>query len=188
MDTGQLHHALETLGALLEYRGEHYDIVLIGGGALLLLGLIERPTQDLDIVSRVEGERWVEGEPLPDGLAKAIAEVATTLALAPDWLNPGPSFLNEHGLPSGFSDRVLIRRYQGLTIRLAARVDQITFKLLAAVNEGPRSKHFRDLQRLAPSQEELLIGARWCQNHNTWPRFHDTLQQTLAAFGCDDVS
>ncbi|MES2643419.1 MAG: DUF6036 family nucleotidyltransferase [Myxococcota bacterium] len=62
MKTLAMHHAdlqeaLETLGALLASRGQHYDIVVIGGGALLLLGLIDRPTRDLDIVSRIDGER-----------------------------------------------------------------------------------------------------------------------------------
>ena len=52
MDTAQLDEALETLGAVLEMRREPYDLVLIGGGALLLLKLLDRPTQDLDIVAQ----------------------------------------------------------------------------------------------------------------------------------------
>ena len=65
MNHADLTTALETLGQLLDHQGESYDIVLIGGGALLLTGLIERPTRDLDIVARVEGTLWVEGEPMP---------------------------------------------------------------------------------------------------------------------------
>ena len=42
-----LEEALSTLGQLLQDRGEAYDVVVIGGGALLLLGLIVRPTKDL---------------------------------------------------------------------------------------------------------------------------------------------
>ena len=37
-----LEEALETLGELLGERGCSYDVVAIGGGSLLLLGLITR--------------------------------------------------------------------------------------------------------------------------------------------------
>ena len=36
------------LGELLADRGHAVELVAIGGGSLLLLGLIERPTKDLD--------------------------------------------------------------------------------------------------------------------------------------------
>jgi hypothetical protein len=41
------------IGAYLEDRGESLEVVGIGGSALLLLGMIERPTQDLDLVAEV---------------------------------------------------------------------------------------------------------------------------------------
>lgn len=186
MDTARLHEALETLGAILESRGEAHDIIVIGGGALLLLGLIERPTQDLDIVSRVEGDRWVEGEPMPLGLAGAIVEVARALDLDDHWLNAGPTDLLRYGLPPGFGDRVVVQRYGGLVVRLAARVDQVAFKLYAAVDQGPRSKHFRDLRLLAPGREELETAARWCQTHDTSAPFRDMLLQALATLGIEN--
>lgn len=65
MDTADLREALDTLGEVLASRGQEYDLVLIGGGALHLLGLIQRPTRDLDIVSGIEAGRWIEGEPVP---------------------------------------------------------------------------------------------------------------------------
>ena len=48
-----LREALELIGAYLEDRGESVEVVGIGGSALLLLGMIERPTQDLDLVAEV---------------------------------------------------------------------------------------------------------------------------------------
>jgi hypothetical protein len=48
-----LREALELIGAYLEDRGESLEVVGIGGSALLLLGMIERPTQDLDLVAEV---------------------------------------------------------------------------------------------------------------------------------------
>lgn len=186
METADLHEALETLGAILASRGQDYDIVLIGGGALLLLGLIDRPTRDLDIVSRIEGERWVEGEPMPGPLAQAIADVASALDLRDHWLNAGPTSLLRFGLPGGFADRVVTQRYGALTVRLAGRVDQVAFKLYAAVDQGPRSKHFKDLRLLSPTRDELLGAARWCQTHDTSEPFRDMLLQALAALGIED--
>ena len=187
MEAADLHEALETLGAVLATRGQDYDIVVIGGGALLLLGLLDRPTRDLDIVSRIEGGRWLEGEPMPVPLAQAIAEVASALDLDAHWLNAGPTSLLRFGLPSGFADRVVVRRHGGLTVRLAARVDQVAFKLYAAVDQGPRSKHFKDLRRLMPSESELLEAARWCRTHDTSPAFREMLVQALAALGVEDA-
>ena len=58
--------ALAALGELLAARGLHYEVVLVGGGNLILRELINRPTtKDLDIL----GERTAEGvtpiRPLP---------------------------------------------------------------------------------------------------------------------------
>src|SRR3989304_5622368 len=44
----QLEAALEALGDLLASRGLHYEVVLIGGGNLILRGLVTRPTTTED--------------------------------------------------------------------------------------------------------------------------------------------
>jgi hypothetical protein len=41
----------------LQERGFSCELVAAGGSALLLLGLLERPTRDLDVVALVEGGR-----------------------------------------------------------------------------------------------------------------------------------
>ena len=38
------------LGELLRDRGLRYELLAIGGGALQLLGLITRPTRDIDVI------------------------------------------------------------------------------------------------------------------------------------------
>jgi len=53
----QLEAALSALGELLASRGVRYELVLVGGGNLILRGLITRPTtKDLDIL----GERVLD--------------------------------------------------------------------------------------------------------------------------------
>jgi len=54
IDGQHLDEALRTLGEVLEARGLTYEIVAIGGSALMLLGLISRPARDLDALALVE--------------------------------------------------------------------------------------------------------------------------------------
>ena len=50
LERDRLDEALATLGALLEERGEAIGVLIVGGGSLLLLGVVERPTADVDVV------------------------------------------------------------------------------------------------------------------------------------------
>lgn len=183
-----LEEALTTLGELLQDRGEAYDVVVIGGGALLLLGLIERPTKDLDAVARVEGERWLRAEPFPDGLSRAVVDVAEALDLVDDWLTPGPAGLVDLGLPDGFEERVIVRAYGTLTIRLAAVEDLVAFKLYAAADHWPdQGRHLADLRRLGPTTDRLVAAAKWCRTHDPSEGFRDMLLlPVLAELGVED--
>src|ERR1700691_2750402 len=137
-----LEGALEILGQLLVDRGLHYEVAAIGGGSLLLLGLIDRTTKDLDLIALVKGRELISADPLPGPLVQAAEEVGRALDLGKDWLNIGPASLLETGLPPGFMERLHIRKFRGLTLHLADRFDQICFKLYASVDQGPQSKHF----------------------------------------------
>jgi hypothetical protein len=105
--------------------------------------------------------------------------------LPDDWLNPGPTDLLDLGLPKGFADRTEVRRYGALTVRFAAREDQIAFKLYAAVDQGPDSKHFDDLRKLSPTPDELLAAARWTRTHDPSEGFRSMLHQALRALGVE---
>lgn len=185
LDHASLEQALQTLGEVLAAREEHHDLAVVGGGALLILGLIDRPTRDLDVVARVEAERWSRAEPFPPALLEAVQDVAGALDLPEDWLNPGPTDLLDLGLPVGFSDRVEVRRYGTLTVRFAAREDQVAFKLYAAVDQGPDSKHFADLRKLSPDRDELMAAARWTRTHDPSEGFRSMLHQALRALGVE---
>ena len=120
---------------------------------------------------------------MPDPLVDAVEDVAGALDLASDWLNPGPASLMDFGLPPGFEERVTVRTYGGLDVHVAGRTDLIYFKLYAAVDTGPRSKHFTDLQDLDPSDDELLSAARWTITHDTSGAFRGELLGALAELG-----
>jgi hypothetical protein len=184
----QLEAALAALGELLAARGAHYEVVLVGGGNLILRGLIVRPTtKDLDIL----GE-WTPGgiapiRPMPATLRNAVIDVGRAFGLADDWLNTGPDSLLDLGLPDGFGARLERRDFGGLVAWLAGWFDMVCFKLDAAVDQGPRSRHFQDLRDLRPGRDDLLEAARWTMSHNPSPGFRSLLVDTLRGLGVEDA-
>lgn len=181
-----LERALQTLGEALAVRGLRFDVAVVGGAALLLMGLGSRITKDVDVVALVEDDQLVAVSSLPAPLAQAAHDVAADLGLPAGWLNAGPASLVRLGLPDGFLARSRTIHYGGLTVRVAARQDQIYFKLYAAVDQGPASKHLADLQALEPSDKELLSAATWCRSHDPSPGFVQMLEATLKHLGVSD--
>jgi hypothetical protein len=189
MDRTGLERALATLGDLLAYRGEEYEIVLVGGGNLVLRGIVSRATRDADVVGqrRADG-RVVPIRQLPETLARAVSEVAQAEDLAADWLNVGPESLLDLGLPAGFEDRLALRRFGGLTVWLAAPYDLVYFKLYAAADHWPsRDRHLDDLRALHPSASDLLAAARWSRTHDPSPAFRSQLVALLSHLGVEDA-
>jgi hypothetical protein len=178
---------LEQVGALLEERKQQSEVVAIGGGGLLLLGYIKRPTRDLDLVAVIDSNGALRrAEPMPEELNAAIADVSGVNGIDPHWMNGAPSRLVDLGLPDGFMSRTVKQVYRGLTLHLASREDQIAFKLYAAADQGPKSKHAADLQKLQPTRAELLSAARWVVTHDVSEEFRSQLVQALAHFGVSD--
>ena len=181
-----LNKALDVLGQVLAERDQSHEVVVIGGGSLLLLGLIQRPTRDLDLVALVRDGRYRSASPMPSDLLRGAMEVGQALGLADDWLNAGPTDLLDFGLPDGFEDRTTQRTFGALTVHIASRYDQICFKLYASVDQGPHSKHFADLRKLEPSEEELQHAEAWCLTHDVSDVFADQLHQALDTLGATD--
>jgi hypothetical protein len=144
-----------------------------------MLGLISRPTADLDVIGLEVQGKYVKAERIPPALAEAVRDVAEALELAPTWLNNGPASLMDLGLPAGYEDRIEHRQYGTLDIHIPARADMICFKLYAAVDQGPRSKHFQDLQDMAPTQSELSAAATWCRSHDPSSGFESEMLAAL---------
>jgi hypothetical protein len=193
MEQALLKEALELVGAYLEEQGEPLELVAIGGSGLLLLGVIQRATKDLDVIAMATNEGYLRADVLPPVLLEARAAVADHLDLDEGWLNAGPrSLLNpllpNQGLPAGFQERVVIQSFGGLTLHLASRFDQMCFKLHAAVDRlNPEGKHVQDLRALKPTREELLDAARWTRIQDPSEGFFLVLLQALAAFGIHDA-
>lgn len=123
-----LEESLAVLGESLGERGVAFEIVAVGGGSLLLLGLISRPTADLDIVAFIQAGRYMPAV-LPAELVDAARATARVMGIREDWINTGPAGLLDFGLPAGFASRTVERRYGGLVVHLAGRRDQVFLKL-----------------------------------------------------------
>jgi hypothetical protein len=179
---------LGALGEQLAARGERFELVVIGGSALLALGLVNRTTKDIDIVAIRAGGDLESADPMPEGLVAARDLVARDFSLLPRWLNPGPAKLLELGLPDGFVDRLERRDYgASLTVYFASRYDQIHFKLYATVDEGGPGKHEADLRALDPTEAELIAAARWSRSHDPSPGYAEELRGALEFLGVSDV-
>jgi hypothetical protein len=88
-------------------------------------------------------------------------------------------------LPQGFEDRLVFRVFgEDLIVHFAGRIDQIHFKLYAAVDQGG-GRHEADLRALRPTRQELLDAGRWTRTHDPSPGFHELLVAKLADLGVE---
>lgn len=175
------------LGELLEARGLAYTLITVGGGSLLLQRLSVRPTRDLDVIAVGDGQALRKADVLPTPLLEAARDVGVAAGVGENWLNAGPAGLMDLGLPAGFSDRAEVRRYGSLTLHIASRFDQICFKLYAAVDQAPASKHLDDLRLLEPTADELIAAAHWSTTHDPSEGYRGQLLALLGMLGVPDA-
>jgi len=121
-------------------------------------------------------------------LLKAAHQVAVDLGLDENWLNAGPADLVDLGLPPGFTARLHQKRYGNqVTVNFISRIDQIYFKLYAAVDRGP-GYHVDDLLALQPTMEEMGAAAAWAVTHDISPAFKLILKDMLVKLGYELVA
>ena len=172
----------------------HLEIVVCGGAALNVLGLVSRVSHDVDIVALVKrvDNNQVSLE-LPSHLDQAIVRAAHRVQkifdLRDDWLSVQTAALFTHGLPEGLLTRAEARKYgSSLTIHFLSRYDQIHFKLFAALSSERRSVHVGDLLALSPSQEEMEHAALWALKDMPNEFYGPALKKLLTQIGYKDVS
>lgn len=79
-------------GRLARNEAPPVRMVVCGGAAMIVTGLLSRTTTDVDIVALLDdSQKLVAPVPLPDSLLQAAREVAETTRLSENWLNNGPS-------------------------------------------------------------------------------------------------
>ena len=179
--------ALGAVGELLAARGEQVAIVVLGGAALNLLGIVDRSTTDVDIIAlatnpthRASPAVLAHPDPLPEGLRSAITTVARDFRLDPDWMNTAPALQWKFGLPPGLELRIQWREYAALRVGFVHRTDLVAFKLFAAADRHPGNVHFQDLIALHPTQDELSAAVAWVKTQDASPHFPDIVDQVVA--------
>jgi len=171
------------VGDRLREGGATASIVVLGGAALNLLGFVDRPTRDVDVLARRDDETGAlrHPEPLPAALVKAIVEVALDFGEPRDWMNTAVAFQWVTGLPPGLEQRIEWRAFGALRVGLVAREDLIAFKLYASADQtGPASVHVSDLLALRPTPQELVQAAAWIRTQDASPDFHVVVDRVVA--------
>lgn len=193
-DKKEIEKILSALGELLNsMHAVSPELVVCGGSALNVLGLVRRATKDVDIVAFAERNakgvfHLKKAEPFPQELEHASKKVARDFDLPEKWLNPGPTSALDFGLPDGLMERVETRTFgKSLTVHFLSRFDQICFKLYAAVDQGI-GKHYSDLVSLEPEAGELEKAARWSMTHDVSEDFRQSVQGLLRHMGHTDVA
>lgn len=191
-DRQSVTEALTSLATQLEIaESAPLEIVVIGGAAMNIAGIISRPTRDVDVLALGLTDQhgrvsMVKCNPLPTALLKAAEGVARDLGLADEWLNAGPADLLDHGLPEGFEGRLTRTEYgRTLAVLVPAREDLICMKVFAAADAGI-GRHTEDLAALKPTGSELLAGARWTRTQDPSEGFRTMLVALLQFMDAQD--
>ena len=141
-----------------------FEGVVIGGSALGLMGIIQRPTRDFDILV----------PELPPAIALAARDFAKAQRVAgvdllDEWLDNGPIQLGDV-LPVGWRGRVQ-RIFEGqvLVLSTLGRPDFLKSKPFALCDRGT---DLPDVIALAPSAKELAECLPWLEVQDAnelWP-------------------
>lgn len=186
----ELNDALALEGA------EPLEWLICGGTALVVQGLAQRATRDVDVITgwRSAALELVPLREFPPSVERAIDRVAEAHPeLRRDsnrWVNLGPRRLIEAGLPHGCLDRLepLVLGAH-LTLHLPSRIDLLALKLFAAADpQGKRQQaHQADFVALAATEAELRFAIDWIltipdPNHS----LRAELRSVLLDIGHDD--
>lgn len=138
----RVQEALELLDVFLLKHGLHRDFIICGGASIILQGLSNRPTMDIDVVS-----------PQIDQQLKSISIfVADILGLRHGWLNSNASVFVDDFEP-GWESRVeQIFVGQNLEVFTVSRQDLLLSKFCAELDRG---FDLEDIKSLAPTPQEL---------------------------------
>jgi hypothetical protein len=155
---------IEAFDQHLHALGLRFEGVVIGGSALGLMGFIQRPTRDFDILV----------PELPAVIARAARDFASAqreagIDLFDDWLNNGPMQLGDI-LPAGWRERVQpIFEGRAVLLSTLGRPDLLKSKLFALCDRGT---DLPDRIALAPTVAELSACRPWLElqdGNEAWP-------------------
>lgn len=153
---------IEAFDRFLAQRGLQFDAVIIGGAALIALGVTSRTTEDIDCLF----------PKIPDEIKQASHDFVREypdFELMDNWLNNGPSSLVDD-LPEDWQGRLVpVYTGQSIVLQTLGRIDLLRTKLFALCD---RQEDLPDCIALAPTAEELTICSPWVidrDGNSFWP-------------------
>lgn len=166
---------MEAFDRYLASLGLRFEAVVIGGSALVLMGLVQRLTRDVDVLT----------PELPEAISAAARDFAKQQRqlggdLIDNWLNNGPMQLGDV-LPTGWAERVeRIFEGESLILSTLGRTDLLKSKLFALCDRGT---DLPDCIALGPTAEELAECLPWLElqdGNELWP---DHVRATVSGLG-----
>ncbi len=171
----QPRRTIEAFDRYLAERDLRLDAVVLGGAALGLLGIINRLTEDFDVM-------YPEIPRAVAAASRAFAAERTRAgdALDDDWLNNGPMSL-AGVLPAGWQER-LEPLFRGVAVHLhtLGRADLLRSKLFALCD---RALDLADCIALAPTAGELAALSEWVEHQDANPDWPAHVRATLEDLG-----
>jgi hypothetical protein len=160
---------IEKFDEYLTRRDLRFQTVIIGGAALIVLGIVKRTTKDVDCLF----------PEIPDDIKQASRDFAREnidFDLIDNWLNNGPASLVED-LPEGWQER-LAPLYTGraLVLQTLGRGDLLRTKLFALCD---RLEDWADCIALAPAAEELDGCLSWVAERDGNPYWPEHVRNTF---------
>lgn len=180
--------ALAALGRKLENCGkEPVALLICGGSALNISGLLTRATADVDVLGGTDARG--ELHKIPDWIVACAEEVAGELGLEASWLNDAAASVSAVGLPPGILFRATRRSFgRLLEVAIASRIDLIALKCFAALDPRVGRKHLGDLVDLNPTREEMSFAGDWLLDRRTSPEFRDMVRRLCEVLGHSDLA
>jgi len=165
---------------------DEHSLLVCGGSALNLSGLLDRPTRDVDVLGLVKGPKatLVVEELLPEEVRRAAETVASDLNLPSDWLNDAALEVHRMGLPVGILKRAERQMFGPcLTVYLISRQDQVALKLYAAIDREKGQRHLKDLVAIVPTLREMESAVDWLLNRPTSLQFREAVRRLAEGLG-----
>ena len=162
--------------------------MVVGGAALLALGLVSRTTRDVDVVALMKDGGAAVGRPAAARSPGSGADRGERLQPAAELAERRAGLPRQPRAAGGPAQRAAGRDYgQALHVLFAARIDQIHFKLYATADQGA-GRHLNDLQALAASEHPAAQVTCWTMTDDPSEAHRDILLEVLAHMGVNDAA
>ncbi len=158
---------IENFDEWLLREGQTFEATIVGGAALVLLNVISRATQDVDIL---------DDEILPETILQLAHAFARHHSIPENWLNNDVSPLKSDLPPNWENRRIEVFRGRAIRFLTLGRTDLLKAKLWALCD---RARDFEDVLAMKPTESELFEARAWLNPLDGNPGWVEHVEKTL---------